>query len=264
MAAVALARLVDPPGGSSRVVLRQAERGELGGGEVLPRDGARVALPASSNPVRARGAETAVAVEDENHTRTVALWYAVAVLRLVEPSGTDLDRILAGACREEVTYPEIGATRGGELPVGYRADRYERRLGVGKGSFEKAVAAMLQWETHTGAGVRVHPKDARIAEGETVLFVFDVLGVSVIAPCRVVYVDETVDSFTAAYGSLPGHPERGEVAMTARRDADGVVTGRIVSFSRTIDPLARAALPVTRLVQKRVTARYLEALAAVT
>ena len=36
---------------------------------------------------------------------------------------------------------------------------------------------------------------------------------------------------------------------------------RIVSFSRTVDPLARLASPVTRLIQRHVTERYLDAVA---
>ena len=32
-------------------------------------------------------------------------------------------------------------------------------------------------------------------------------------PCRVIYVDEDPGRFAFAYGTLPGHPERGEVAF---------------------------------------------------
>jgi uncharacterized protein (UPF0548 family) len=35
----------------------------------------------------------------------------------------------------------------------------------------------------------------------------------------------------------------------------------VLSFSRTVDPLARLGTPVTRWVQKRVTRGYLTALA---
>jgi uncharacterized protein (UPF0548 family) len=48
--------------------------------------------------------------------------------------------------------------------------------------------------------------------------------------------------------------------MTVGRD-DGDVVARIASFSRTVDPLARAASPVIRVIQRRVTNHYLEALA---
>src|SRR5262249_6266037 len=52
----------------------------------------------------------------------------VAVPRLIAPSDALLDRVLADARAAKPSYPEVGATRAGELPAGYRIDRYERRL----------------------------------------------------------------------------------------------------------------------------------------
>src|SRR5207302_1469378 len=109
-------------------------------------------------------------------------------------------------------------------------------------------------------GVRVFPDGATVEPDSAVLFVLRMMGLWAIAPCRVVYVATEPSRFAFAYGTLPGHPERGEVAMSISRDDTGAVTARIESFSRTVDPLARAAMPLTRLLQKRVTARYLEAL----
>ncbi len=48
--------------------------------------------------------------------------------------------------------------------------------------------------------------------------------------------------------------------IVERNELDGAVF-RIVSFSRTVDPLARLGSPVTRLIQRRVTNRYVQALA---
>lgn len=76
-----------------------------------------------------------------------------------------------------------------------------------------------------------------------------------------VYEGEGPDGFAFAYGTLPGHPERGEVAFRIDRDVGGDVFFRVVSFSRTVDPLARLASPITRLIQQRVTRRYLDAIA---
>jgi uncharacterized protein (UPF0548 family) len=67
------------------------------------------------------------------------------------------------------------------------------------------------------------------------------------------------NSFAFAYGTLPGHPEKGEVAFKVARDEAGVMFS-VTSFSRPVDVLARAASPVTRRLQRRVTLRYLEAL----
>jgi uncharacterized protein (UPF0548 family) len=181
---------------------------------------------------------------------------------LARPSDSDLERVLEGSRRAPVSYEEVGATRSTPLPSGYRLDSYERELGSEGGRFERAVDALRSWQSHTGAGVRIFPDGATVEGDSTVLFVLRTLGLWAIAPCRVVYVIDEPLRFGFGYGTLPGHPERGEVAMTVSRQDAGRVVARIDSFSRTVDPLARAASPVTRVVQRRVTNRYLEALAA--
>jgi uncharacterized protein (UPF0548 family) len=184
------------------------------------------------------------------------------MLHLARPSDSDLQRVLEKSRRAELPYEEVGATKGTPLPAGYRLDHYERRLGSEEGRFERAVDALRRWQGHVGAGVRIFPDGATVEIDSTVLFVLRTTGLWAIAPCRVVYVVDEPSRFCFAYGTLPGHPERGEVAMTVSREDAGSVVARIESFSRTVDPLARAASPVTRVIQKRVTNRYLEALAA--
>jgi uncharacterized protein (UPF0548 family) len=183
------------------------------------------------------------------------------VLRLTRPSVEDLARLLAEAKAADLSYPEASATRESPLPAGYRLDRYERQLGSDEAVFDRAVEALRGWKAHVGAGVGIVPDDARVTVGETVLLVIKTAGFWATAPCRVVYVVEEPSRFSFAYGTLPGHPEQGEAAMIVERNAIGGVVLRIVSFSRTVDPLARLGSPMTRLVQRRVTKRYLQALA---
>lgn len=184
------------------------------------------------------------------------------MLRLTRPSDSDLQRVLEKSRRAELSYEEVGASKRTPLPAGYRHDHYERRLGFEEDRFERAVDALRRWQGHVDAGVRIFPDGATVEIDSTVLFVLRATGLWAIAPCRVVYVVGEPSRFCFAYGTLPGHPERGEVAMTVIRDDAGSVVARIESFSRTVDPLARAASPVTRVIQRRVTNRYLEALAA--
>jgi hypothetical protein len=80
-------------------------------------------------------------------------------------------------------------------------------------------------------------------------------------PCRVVYVDEAAEGFAFASATLPGHPEKGEVRFAVERGGAGEIVFRIVSFSRTVAPLARLGSPFTRRPQRQVTERYLEAIA---
>jgi len=99
-----------------------------------------------------------------------------------------------------------------------------------------------------------------VEDGGTVLLLIGVGPLHAVAPCRVVYVVEEPDEFSFAYGTLPGHPERGEVAFTVRLDASGTVTFHVHSFSRAVDPLARLGAPLARRLQQRVTRGYLTAL----
>lgn len=63
-----------------------------------------------------------------------------------------------------------------------------------------------------------------------------------------------------AYGTLPGHPECGEERFCVEWRDDDTVALNIVAFSRPATWWARAGAPVARLVQRRITDRYLRAL----
>lgn len=184
------------------------------------------------------------------------------MLRLRSPSASHLRRALEDALAAEFTYSEVGATRTADLPDGYRIDRYERSLGAADGRFERYVAALRHWQGHIGAGVRIYPTGAMAEIGKPVLLIARTLGLWSVLPCGVVYTDESDSWFTLAYGTLPGHLECGEVAMSVERTDSGEVVARIVSFSKTVDPLARAAGPLARRIQTRITNGYLDALEA--
>lgn len=181
-------------------------------------------------------------------------------LRARRPAANETQRLLGEAKAAAPTYPEVGATRNGTLPAGYRHDGYERVLGRGEEVFDRAVAALRSWQAQIGAGARVFPDGARVGDEETVVLLIRAPALWAALPCRVVYVDDDPHRFAFAYGTLPGHPERGEVAFAIEDDVDDVVF-RIVSFSRPVDPLARLGSPLARLIQRRVTNRYLDAVA---
>jgi uncharacterized protein (UPF0548 family) len=181
------------------------------------------------------------------------------VFRLRRPQKA-LVELLTEAQAAAPTYSEVGATRKGSLPDGFRHDGYEVHLGEGRDVFEQAVQALRRWQPHKDAGVEVVPRDALVDEQETVVLLLRAAGLWAPAPCRVVYVIDEPDQFGFAYGTLPGHPEMGEVAFIVSRDSAGV-DFRVTSFSRTVAPLARLGAPVTRWIQRRVTRRYLTALA---
>ena len=183
-----------------------------------------------------------------------------SALRVRRPSPAAVRQLLDDSLGAALTYSEVGATRGLELPAGYRHDHSEIGLGRGPDVFDRAVRALRGWQAQRGAGLEVVPDDAWVEEQETVVLLLHVGGFWSAAPCRVVYVVEETDRVAFAYGTLPGHPERGEAAFAITRDATGAVGFRVWSFSRTVDPLARLGSPIARRIQKRVTSRYLDAL----
>ncbi len=63
-----------------------------------------------------------------------------------------------------------------------------------------------------------------------------------------------------AYGTLPGHPERGEEAFVVRLLDDGSVRFDVVAFSRPGSTLTRLAGPIGRAVQYLAAGEYLQAL----
>ena len=73
--------------------------------------------------------------------------------------------------------------------------------------------------------------------------------------CRIVYlIDDTgpVTRFGFAYGTLPGHAERGEERFLIEWDqSDGSVWYDILAFSRPRHVLARLGYPLTRRLQKQ-------------
>lgn len=155
--------------------------------------------------------------------------------------------------QRSLTYSEVGATAG-ELPAGYRHTRASAVIGTGRDRFDQAAENVLKWGMQHGAGLRVQATSEAAAVG-TELIVR--LG-PVPAPCRVVYVLDEPDRRGFAYGTLAGHPESGEELFSVRYDpATDEVHAEVVAFSRPATWWSRLGGPVTRLLQRVVTRRYL-------
>jgi uncharacterized protein (UPF0548 family) len=156
-----------------------------------------------------------------------------------------------------VTYSEVGATAD-VLPPGYRHAKRRTRLGDAPSVFEHASTALMDWRMHRRSGLAV-AADVRATEGGTV-----VLGlgspVSVVIPCRVIYVVDEPDRQGFAYGTLTDHPEQGEERFMVTRGGRGEAWLEIVAFSRPASRLVAWSGPVNRVAQLRATRRYEDAL----
>lgn len=153
------------------------------------------------------------------------------------------------------TYTDIGATSG-RLPNGYHHVNESARIGTGRARFDEAAERVMRWGMLRGAGARVTPSTDVAQVGSVV-----VVGLGPVrAPCRVVYVIDDKNHRGFAYGTLPGHPESGEERFAVRYDsADDAVYAEVVAFSRHGMWWSKAAGPVTSLLQRVMTKRYLSA-----
>ena len=161
----------------------------------------------------------------------------------------------------QLNYPEVGATSG-TLPAGYALVRRTAELGHGRPVFDTAAERLMSWDMHRRAGLRVEAAAGRAVVGGDVRVVLSLGPLSVVAPCRVVRVVDEPRARGFAYGTLTGHPEMGEESFVVRLDDQDRVTLEIVAFSRPARWWSRLGAPVSRLVQRRVTGRYLAALAS--
>lgn len=138
-----------------------------------------------------------------------------------------------------LTYREAGATNG-VLPEGYHHVRRRALIGKGAQAFVDAVQVLMGWQVHDRAGLRVSPSAPVAAADVVVMMGIGIGPARLAAPCRVVYVVEEPDRRGFAYGTLAGHPERGEEAFIVRMAEDGTVTFEVTAFSRPATWLARA------------------------
>ena len=120
----------------------------------------------------------------------------------------------------ELTYPEVGQTAG-VLPPGYHHLYRNALIGSGTEAFANAAQALLSWQVQLRAGLRVSPSSAMAEPGTVVVLGLRTGAIRIGAPCRVVYVVNEPHRRGFAYGTLPGHPERGEEAFIIELHGDG-------------------------------------------
>jgi uncharacterized protein (UPF0548 family) len=163
---------------------------------------------------------------------------------------------LSDLAAQPLTYTEVGATAG-PLPAGYRHVQKSAVIGRGRKRFDEAAEAGMRWGMLRGAGLRVEATTDVAAVGSEVLVCMG----PVRAPCRVVYVVDEPDRRGFAYGTLAGHAESGEEAFIVRYDpASEHVYADVTAFSRHATWWSRLVSPLTSVVQRIVTGRYLRAL----
>lgn len=150
------------------------------------------------------------------------------------------------------TYPEVGATRHEPFPDGYSRLHVRREIGRGAGAYARASEALTTFAMHRRIPVGVTSSAPRAAEG---VFVTVVLGGVIKAPCRIVWAVAGERRTGWAYGTLAGHPERGEEAFLVEHHADDTVTLTVTAFSTAAHPLGRPFQPLITPLQRLYAVR---------
>ncbi|MDN3495737.1 DUF1990 domain-containing protein [Planococcus sp. APC 4015] len=158
-----------------------------------------------------------------------------------------------------VTYPEVGGTAG-DLPTGYHHVRVERVIGRGRKVFEQAADDLFAGMAQRRAGAIIHLSEVPLREGTRVRMLLRIGPLAFRIPCVVVWAERTGSFCGFAYGTQPGHPERGEERFELHLRPAGEVTFRIIAFSAPARWFTRLGGPVARLVQTLMVRRYLRAL----
>jgi uncharacterized protein (UPF0548 family) len=179
------------------------------------------------------------------------------MLSVRKPSSERLRRYLAAQAELSFTYPGIGATREGPpFPGGYAIDHTRVELGRGAEVFQRARASLARWEQFRLGWVEPFPGDTPLVKGQIVAVLVRAGGLWWTSSARIVYtideVRESVARYGFAYGTLPGHAERGEERFVIDWDRrTDRVWFDILAFSRPRHWLARLGRWRVRAMQKR-------------
>jgi uncharacterized protein (UPF0548 family) len=181
------------------------------------------------------------------------------------PSAETIQRFISSQRGLPFSYQEVGATRGA-LPAGYTVDRNRIKLGTGKETYERGVAALKIWKQFDLGWVTMVPAATPVQVDALVAILTHHFGFWSLNACRVIYVVDEVGpprKFGFAYGTLSSHVEKGEERFTIEwHESDDTVWYEILAFSRPNQLLVRLSSPIARRLQKRFAKDSLAAMVA--
>jgi len=183
------------------------------------------------------------------------------------PSADQIREFIASQQALPFTYPEVGATREA-IPGGYTFDHNRVKLGHGRQTYERAIAALRQWRHFDLGWAKIVPELTPIEVGATVAMLAKHLGFRSLNACRIIYVINDQSQVAKAplkwgfaYGTLPDHAECGEERFTIEwHSADDSVWYDLLAFSRPKKFHARVGYPYARFLQKRFARESLRAM----
>lgn len=175
---------------------------------------------------------------------------------LRKPTADDIHHYIRDQRSEPFSYEDVGLSKDDEHPRGFDVARHSVELGAGKQVFDSACEAIRNWEMFPREMASLYWPSVEPVVGSEVVVGFRVGPLWSLNPCRVIYtVDSGSDSvakFGFAYGTLPGHVERGEERFQIVWDrTTDIVSYEIFVFSAGQHVLAKIGYPFVLLQQSR-------------
>ena len=176
------------------------------------------------------------------------------------PSEAQIRRYRDREAARPFSYRAVGATAA-TPPRGWTVDHNRVRLGEGPEVWARAVAAAAPLgDVPSRLGAPLAGPTRRSPPASTVVVVSRQAGLWALNASRIVYAIDTPGPTRRcgfAYGTLPGHAERGEERFLVEwQTADDAVWYDILAFSRPRHPLAILGLPITRRVAAPLRPRF--------
>lgn len=174
---------------------------------------------------------------------------------LRKPRDEFLLRLAERGESEPFTYREVGDSRSERAPADFAVGHVRVRVGEGIEQFHLACQAIVEWRMFPEY-VELLPAEPPLETDQCVALRMQALGLWVSMLCRIVYtIDDVYPNgalkFGFAYGTLPGHVERGEERFMVEWLPDDSVWYDLYAFSRPQALLAWLGMPIARNYQRR-------------
>jgi uncharacterized protein (UPF0548 family) len=176
-------------------------------------------------------------------------------LEFGSPTGDIVARSRAAA----PTYDHVGSTlRDGPHAAAPRSLTEAAQVEARGQAFDDVKQALRSWQPQRAIGATAGPPAIGPDLGETVVFGFGVGPARLLAPLRIVAVVDEPDRYGYAYGTLPGHPLRGEELFLVEQTPEGLT----VTIRVQAQPAGamRFFAPLIHYLRRFALRRYLAAL----
>ncbi|MET1020675.1 MAG: DUF1990 domain-containing protein [Arthrobacter sp.] len=170
--------------------------------------------------------------------------------------------MISRIARGELNYEGIGSTEHGLPPADADCLVTSAYVGHGLATYRRVAQGVLTWQLQKRAGLRVRAESNVVVPGTRVVSGFGAGPFRIAAPCEVVWVrrpapGEGPQSAGFGYGTLPGHPVRGEEAFEVSIDVTGLVLIRITAFGVPSNWFYAAGGALTKRARGHITSRYI-------